>query len=432
MKNKRYFIFTLFAVLSNLMIVWSQGLALKQTNESGIYKNRQTAKITLIVNDKLIDSVTIKVRKNYSKQVTEKKVKITGDSLVVFNDKLTDISSIMFEVSSGKEFASIGLIVDPHKFKPTLEHPKDIKSFWNNEKLALRALPMVVDSVLIKNKTKGYQCYNVEINCLGSKPARGYFAKPDSAKAKSLPIVLNFHAAGVSGNWCRSEPDIALRFAKMGKGALCFDLNAHGMLNGQTDEYYINLEKGELKDYNRIGLDSKSDIYFRSMYLRLLRTLDFLTSQPEWDGKRILVVGESQGGGQALAAAGLDNRVKAVVATVPAMCAWDTCLTCRKGGWPHLFEATNYKKEKLLSTLPYFDVAHILKESKATIVTEIGLIDVTCPAFSIYSAINPLKGKKVVYTVPYRAHNLNQPVYNKLWENTVHQPKDAFIANYLK
>ena len=50
-----------------------------------------------------------------------------------------------------------------------------------------------------------------------------------------------------------------------------------------------------------------------------MRTLDFLTSQPEWDGKRILVLGESQGGGQSLAAAGLDHRVSAVVATVPAM-----------------------------------------------------------------------------------------------------------------
>ena len=36
---------------------------------------------------------------------------------------------------------------------------------------------------------------------------------------------------------------------KWGKGAMCFDLNAHGMLNGQPDEYYNNLETGELKGY---------------------------------------------------------------------------------------------------------------------------------------------------------------------------------------
>jgi cephalosporin-C deacetylase len=66
------------------------------------------------------------------------------------------------------------------------------------------------------------------------------------------------------------------------------------MLNGQPDEYNNNLETGELKDYYMIGLESREQIYFRGMYLRLLRTIEFLTRQPEWDRKRILVIGESQ------------------------------------------------------------------------------------------------------------------------------------------
>lgn len=85
----------------------------------------------------------------------------------------------------------------------------------------------------------------------------------------------------------------------MGKGALSFDLNAHGMLNGQPDAYYDSLQNTVLKNYAYIGLENKKDNYFRGMYLRLIRTLDFLTKQPEWDGKRILVIGQSQGGGQA-------------------------------------------------------------------------------------------------------------------------------------
>ncbi len=123
---------------------------------------------------------------------------------------------------------------------------------------------------------------------------------PDSAKPKSLPIVLYLHAAGViSAPWVRSEPENAIRYAKMGKGALSFDLNAHGMLNGQPDAYYDSLQNTVLKNYAYIGLENKKDNYFRGMYLRLIRTLDFLTKQPEWDGKRILVIGQSQGGGQA-------------------------------------------------------------------------------------------------------------------------------------
>ena len=203
------------------------------------------------------------------------------------------------------------------------------------------------------------------------------------------------------------------------------------MLNGQPQAYYDDLDKGELKNYTTFGIGAKTDYYFRGMYLRLMRTLDFLASQPEWDGQRILVIGESQGGGQALAAAGLDKRVTAVVATVPAMCDWGGTLAGRQGGWPNPFNS-GIDKEKLLESLPYFDVAHLLKDSKATLVTEIGFIDVTCPSISVYAALNQSKGEKIIFGVPYRGHHVDQKAYTEIWENTVNKPKTAFIADFLK
>jgi cephalosporin-C deacetylase len=167
------------------------------------------------------------------------------------------------------------------------------------------------------------------------------------------------------------------------------------------------------------------------MYLRLLRTIDFLTRQPEWDGKRILVMGESHGGGQALAAAGLDKRVSAVVAIVPAMCDWLGSLAGRMGGWPQPFETKN-SKEKMLKTLPYFDAANILKGSKATIFAEVGLIDMTCPSTSVYCALNQARGKKMIYTVPYRPRQQAQGKITRVWEETVYEPREAFIRDYLR
>ncbi len=40
------------------------------------------------------------------------------------------------------------------------------------------------------------------------------------------------------------------------------------------------------------------------MFLRMERAIDFLASQPEWDGRILIVTGSSQGGGQAIVAAG--------------------------------------------------------------------------------------------------------------------------------
>ena len=423
----------LFAILSASFITIAQGqnIVLKQVHETGIYKKGQKIRVTLFLKDHSVDSVSVKIRKNHSDQVSEQKFRFTGDTLQIFNETLNEPSAVIFEASTKTETASIGSIVDPAQFKPGTLRPKDFDQFWNTEKKALRALPMDVKRTEIKENEKGFSCFDIEINCTGPKPARGYFAKPASAKPKSLPIVLLVHAAGVKGSWCRSEPENALRYSKMGNGTLCFDLNAHGMLNGQSEEYYANLEIGELKNYYLQGLESKNDNYFRGMYLRLIRTLDFLASQPEWDGKRIIVIGESQGGGQALIAAGIDKRVSAVVATVPAMCDWGGTLAGRKGGWPQPFEAKG-DKNKMLSALPYFDAAHFLKGSKTTILAEIGLIDVTCPSTSVYAAINQSKGKNIIFTVPYRQHHAPSNYLKGTWESTVNKHREDFIREYLK
>ena len=423
------FIFITFFGIS--LESFCQNIILKQSHPDGIYKSGQEAKIVLIINDKNIDSVEITILQDFSVKQTQRLAKEMADTLVIFRETFRKPSTFVFEAKTTNEFTSIGLIVDPDKFTPGTARPKDLDKFWENEKIELRALPIQVKNVPVPNNDAGYQCYDIELNCTGQKPARGYFAKPSSASPKSLPIVIYLHAAGVNGDWCRSRPEIALRYAKMGNGALAFDLNAHEMLNGQTDSYYRDLEDKELNNYAQRGLENMETVYFRGMYLRLIRTIDFLTSQPEWDGKRILVIGESQGGGQALAAAGLDRRVSAVISTVPAMCDWGGSLVGRKGCWPYPFETKN-DRAKMLSALPYFDVAHILKGSRATIVVEIGLIDLTCPSSAVFAALNQAEGKKIIYAVPYRAHHMAQPSYQEIWQNNVYKPIDDFMHDYLK
>ena len=86
----------------------------------------------------------------------------------------------------------------------------------------------------------------------------------------------------------------------------------------------------------------------------------------------------------------------------------------------------------MLSALPYFDAAHFLKGSKTTILAEIGLIDVTCPSTSVYAAINQAKGKKIIFTVPYRQHHAPSNYLKETWESTVNKHREDFIREYLK
>ena len=414
-----------------VFVAAGQNIKFIQSESSGTYKNGEPIKVSVNIDSIKVDSIVVTTQINYSHDIKTQKIKYNGGNQLIFNNSFDKPSSVIINVTAGNETGKTGLVVDKDNFKPQTEYPHDLKRFWKKEKKSLRALPMEVKMVPVKNIENGYLCSDVQINCLGGKPARGYYAKPANAKERSLPIVLIVHAAGVKGSWCLSKPQKALNYAKKGNGAICFDLNAHGMLNGQPQKYYDDLEAGELNGYMYFGIENRDSIYFRGMYLRLIRTLDFLTKQPEWDGKRILVIGESQGGGQSFAAAGLDKRVTAVVATVPAMCDWGRTLTGQKGGWPDPF-ATKYNKSKMMKSVPYYDVANLIKDSKTTLVVEVGLIDQTCPSSSIYAAINRTKGKKIVFSVPYREHQLKQKDYLALWKETVYRPKMEFIDEFLK
>ena len=433
MKAKLLHVFILFSLFGFIYTTQAQTFTLKQSHESGIYNGGDKIRVTAYpTNQEPGDTLWVKVTQNNTNVLLQKAIFPAIDSVVIFESFFKKPCSIIVEAKMKGNKQLTGMIVDPQKIKPGTKFPKDLKKYWDSEKQALTALPLEVK--FGKNECTEFQfvCFDTEINCTGPKSARGYFARPTKASPKSLPIVLLVHAAGVKGSWCKSDPNEALRYAKMGKGAMCFDLNAHGMLDGQPDEYYNNLEAGELKNYYISGLESRDDFYFRGMYLRLIRTLDFLTKLPEWDGKRILVIGESQGGGQALAAAGLDPRVSAVVATVPAMCDWGGTLVGRKGGWPQPFEQPGDMK-KMKSVLPYFDTVHLLKDSKATIVVEIGLVDNTCPSTSVYAAINQAKGQKIIYPVTYREHTWPTAEQRKNnWDSMVFNLKNAFVENYLK
>jgi len=103
----------------------------------------------------------------------------------------------------------------------------------------------------------------------------------------------------------------------------------------------------------------------------------------------------------------------------------------RKGSWPYPFES-KYDPEKLKATLPYFDVVHLLKDNESNIFAEIGLIDYTCPSSAVFVSTQSGKRKKIIMSVPYRAHKFSQPAYRAEWNKNIAKPKNEFILEYLK
>lgn len=411
----------------SFLTMQAENIHLSQSNKSGLYQSGDTLRVFLHGGDSS-PIRRIRVYTDYG-PATESQVEIGPDSTLVFEQPLKEHHSYIISAFDGGDSCSLGAISDYAHIEPGFKRPNDLNQFWNSLKEKVRNNTAETERISQRHVPTGYVCEEVVIPTPEGIPARGYVAYPDESRPHSLPIVINFHAAGVKGDWCKSKPEIALEYAK--KGALCLDINAHGMLNGQPDSYYEALEAGALNAYFYQGITNRDSIYFRDMYIRLMSAIEYLTRDSLWDRKRLLVIGESQGGGQALAAAGLDNRVSDVVAIVPAMCDWGAEQVGRRSGWPQPLNIPGDEaaKEK---TLPYFDVAHLLKDSKATFWVEIGLIDRVCPSSSIFAALNQAQGKKYLYTVPYRAHHQEQPFYQKEWEKEIYSARQGFIEAFLK
>lgn len=296
--------------------------------------------------------------------------------------------------------AEAGAAVDPFQIKAGMAPPDDFDAFWAAQKKKLAAVEMKPEMTPIEFPTKGVECFDVQVPCVGDKPTSGRYARPAGAKPKSLPAVLYVQGAGFYSAWIGTPASAAAT------GMIAMEINAHGIPNGKPKSYYQELGKAELAEYRIRGIESRETWYFLGMYLRLARALDFLAAQPEWDGKVLMVVGSSQGGSQAIAAAGLDPRVTAIVANVPGHCDLAPGLPGRVPGWPVgvALSAQKRRDEKIVASVRYYDSANFAARTKADVLLIVGLIDDTCPPAGVLAAYNNFAGNKEIMIRPGMGH----------------------------
>jgi cephalosporin-C deacetylase len=326
--------------------------------------------------------------------------------------------------------ARAGVIVAPEKIAPALAEPKDFDDFWNARRAALAALPLQADLQPLKSPDPYVECFRIEAPCPNTNPVRGYYARPRPAKSHGCPAILFLRAAGVSGDWCKASITNAAALAKR-YGAIVLDINAHGMRNGQPAQYYRDLEQKELRNYWTIGIEDRDQFYFVGMYVRLLRSIEFLAAQEAWDGRHLITIGESQGGGQALAAAGLDKRVSAVVALVPAMCDFAGPVVNRSGGWPMPIgrDVQSEQARKVIDTVRYCDNVNLAKRSRARTLVFVGLVDTTCSPPGVFAMYNSLPGEKRIIVYPHKPHNGLPP--EDAWLGDIAALQDGFIHEHI-
>jgi len=312
------------------------------------------------------------------------------DGTASFKTVLSEPGFIQARVSSdleGKVFSQWGVAVSPQDIKPSTPVPDDFDAFWKGQLDALAKVPLNPDLKPVVNskaKDAGVEVFDTRVDCVGSAKVSGYYARKAGAAPKSLPAIISLHGAGVRS----SDMSGPVNWAS--KGFIAMDINAHGIENGKDEAYYKTQIEGPLKDYRYVGRDSREKSYFTFMFLRAKRALDFLCSQPEWDGKTLIVSGGSQGGFQSFAAAALDERVTMMVSHVPAGSDHTGMVVDRISGWPKLVPVTDGKPDQaVLEASRYVDNVNFATRCKAQkAVVSVGFVDGVCPPTGCYAAYN--------------------------------------------
>jgi len=406
----RLFVFAFVFVFVSLPLYAQQSapaykLTVRAEKDSAIYaKNEKVVfNVSLTEDGKLLAGKTLNYTITGDGSFKQTGEVTSGDKPAAIETSLPHAGFLRCAVSFEKVNGVGGAGVDPLEIKSNITEPADFDEFWNAKKAELTKLPMNPKLVPVpkdKFNIDNVEVFDIKVDCLGGIPVSGYLAKPVGAKPKSLPIWISYHGAGVRSSsipaWTAS------------KGVLALDINAHGIVNGESEQFYKDLTNGELKDYSKRDGNDREKVYFRGMFLRVFRSLQFMKSLPEWDGKIIVVTGGSQGGGQALVAAGGDADVTFCVSHVPAICYPLGSLEGNFDGWPGFLRGATKESADpdIVNTVPYVDAANFAKRIKAESVLTAGFVDFVCSATSVYVAYNNIKSKKVIFTMPEAGHSV--------------------------
>lgn len=297
--------------------------------------------------------------------------------------------------------AETGILISPGGIQPARPEPADFDAFWDGCRAELAQTPLrVLERVPVElpaARTDLFDCFDVKLAGVDATPVSGYLTMPKRRAAQSLPAVVVFHGFGVQS---------AVKQFSFGD-AIVFDVNVHGLPNGRERAFYAELMKKELRMYHERGRGNRHRYYFRNVYLRNLRALEFVRTLPEWDGRNLTVAGGSQGGAQALAAAALDPQVTRCLAAAPALCDHAGLLAGRESGWPRILRDDPAKIDrKVLNNMAYYDNVFFARRIKAPVWLSAGLVDRSCSASSVYAVFNQLPGTapKRLLTVPDAGH----------------------------
>jgi cephalosporin-C deacetylase len=301
-------------------------------------------------------------------------------------------------------------LTELRRYSPDVAEPPDFDAFW---KASIPDVPPLDDVRPEPTHLRLVDTWDVTFTGFGGAPVRAWYTRP-AGVADPLPAVVEYLGYGRG----RGLPHERLTWAAAGYAHLLMDSRGQGDQygnGGDTTDPHGGAPGGP-GPVTR-GIRAPEDYYYRRLIVDAVRAVAAVRALPGVDPRRVAVAGNSQGGGLALAVAGLVPDLAAALVSVPFLChvqrAIEITDAAPYGEIVTYLSVHRDAEADVRRTLSYVDGVHFARRATAPSHWGVGLRDTVCPPSTVFAAYNRYgSDDRAIEVYPFNHHEAGEAVHS--------------------